>query len=59
MHAMSYGHFRPRHHLIFTAGYHRIRAKAFRIWREAACFHRAAWDHTLAMDLAHSHSRAG
>ena len=30
-HAMIYGHFRPRRHLMTTAQYRRARAKAFRV----------------------------
>ncbi|WP_376093914.1 IS6 family transposase [Roseomonas sp. CCTCC AB2023176] len=33
-HAMIFGHFRPRRHLMTAAQYRRARAKAFRIWRE-------------------------
>ena len=32
-HAMIYGHFRPRRHLITAARYRRARAEAFRVWR--------------------------
>ena len=41
-HAMIYDHFRPRRHLMSAAGYRRVRAKAFRIWRQETCVHRAA-----------------
>jgi putative transposase len=41
-HAMIYGHFRPRRHLMAAAGYRRVRAKAFRTWRQETCVHRAA-----------------
>jgi len=34
MHAIFYGHFRPRRHRLRVAGYRRARAKAFRIWRQ-------------------------
>jgi putative transposase len=40
-HAMIYGHFRPRRHLMAAAGYRRARAKAFRIWRQETCVHQA------------------
>ncbi len=33
-HAMIYGHFRPRRHLMTAAQYRRARAEAFRIWRQ-------------------------
>jgi putative transposase len=36
-HAMIYGHFRPRRHLMTAAQHRRARAKAFRIWREETC----------------------
>ena len=32
-HAMIYGHFRPRRHLMSPARHRRARASAFRIWR--------------------------
>ena len=41
-HAMIYGHFRPRRHLMTAAQYRRARAKAFRVWRERACVRVAA-----------------
>jgi putative transposase len=41
-HAMIYDHFRPRRHLMSAAGYRRVRAKAFRTWRQETCVHRAA-----------------
>ena len=41
-HSMIYGHFRPRRHLLTAAGYRRVRAKAFRIWRQETCVHPAA-----------------
>ena len=41
-HAMIYGHFRPRRHLMAAAGYRRVRAKAFRTWQQETCVHRAA-----------------
>ncbi len=36
-HAMIYGHFRPRRHLMTADQYRRSRDKAFRIWRQEAC----------------------
>ena len=36
-HAMVYGHFRPRRHLMTAARYRRARAEAFRVWREETC----------------------
>src|ERR671933_1966579 len=36
-HAMIYGHFRPRRHLMTAAQYRRARAKAFRLWRQETC----------------------
>jgi putative transposase len=33
-HAMIYGHFRPRRHLMTAARYRHVRAEAFRIWRQ-------------------------
>jgi putative transposase len=42
VHAMIYGHFRPRRHLVAAAAYRRIRARAFRIWRQEICVHQAA-----------------
>ncbi|SDB74805.1 IS6 family transposase [Belnapia rosea] len=41
-HAMIYGHFRPRRHLMTAARYRRARAEAFRIWRQETCVHMAA-----------------
>jgi putative transposase len=41
-HAMIYGHFRPRRHLMTAARYRRARAEAFRIWRQETCAHMAA-----------------
>ncbi len=41
-HAMIYGHFRPRRHLMTAAQYRRARAKAFRIWRQETCVQMAA-----------------
>ena len=36
-HAMIYGHFRPRRHLMTAAQYRHACAKAFRIWRQETC----------------------
>jgi putative transposase len=36
-HAMIYGHFRPRRHLVTAGQYRRARAKAFQIWRQETC----------------------
>jgi putative transposase len=41
-HAVIYGHFRPRRHLMTAARYHRARVDAFRTWREETCAHLAA-----------------
>ena len=41
-HAMIYGHFRPRRHLMAADQYRRERSKAFRIWRQETCAHMAA-----------------
>ena len=41
-HAMIYGHFRPRRHLMTAAQYRRARAKAFRLRRQGACAQVAA-----------------
>ena len=41
-HAMIYGHFRPRRHLMTAAGYRGARAKAFRVWQQEICVHQAA-----------------
>ena len=41
-HAMIYGHFRPRRHLMTAAQYRRARAKAFRVWRQETCAQVAA-----------------
>src|SRR5271165_1441074 len=41
-HAMIYGHFRPRRHLMAAGGYRCARATAFRISRQETCVHRAA-----------------
>ncbi len=36
-HAMIYGHFHPRRHLMMATQHRRARAKAFRIWRQETC----------------------
>jgi putative transposase len=36
-HAMIYGHFRPRRHLMTADQYRRARTKAFRVWRQETC----------------------
>src|SRR3712207_1353241 len=41
-HAMIYGHFRPRRHLMSAARYRRARAEAFRVWRQETCVQVAA-----------------
>ena len=41
-HAMIYGHFRPRRHLMTADQYRRVRAKAFRVWRQETCVQIAA-----------------
>jgi putative transposase len=41
-HAMIYGHFRPRRHLMTADQYRRARAKAFRVWRQETCVQMAA-----------------
>jgi putative transposase len=41
-HAMIYGHFRPRRHLMAAVEYRNFRAKAFRIWRQETCVQIAA-----------------
>ena len=41
-HAMIYGHFRPRRHLMTAAQHRRARAKAFRVWREETCAQKTA-----------------
>ena len=41
-HAMIYGHFRPRRHLMRADQYRRARGKAFRIWRQETCVQTAA-----------------
>ena len=41
-HAMIYGRFRPRRHLMTADQYRCERAKAFRIWRQETCVQMAA-----------------
>jgi putative transposase len=41
-HAMIYGHFRPRRHLMTAAQYRHVRAEAFQVWRRETCVQRAA-----------------
>jgi putative transposase len=41
-HAMIYGHFRPRRHLMTADQYRHSRDKAFRIWRQETCVQMAA-----------------
>src|SRR5215211_7122898 len=41
-HAMIYGHFRPRRHLMTAAQYRSARAEAFRVWRQETCVQMAA-----------------
>jgi putative transposase len=41
-HAMIYGHFRPRRHLMTADQYRRARAEAFRVWRQETCAQMAA-----------------
>ena len=41
-HGMIYGHFRPCRHPMTAARHRRARAKAFRIWRQETCVHKAA-----------------
>jgi putative transposase len=41
-HAMIYGLFRPRRHLMTEAGYRRARAAAFRIWQQETRAHQSA-----------------
>jgi putative transposase len=36
-HAVIYGHFRPRRHLISADQYRRARARAFQIWQQETC----------------------
>jgi putative transposase len=41
-HAMIYGHFSPRRHLMTAADYRRARSKAFRTWRQETRVHQSA-----------------
>lgn len=41
-HALIYGHFRPRRHLMAAASYRLTRTKAFRVWQQETCAHRGA-----------------
>jgi putative transposase len=41
-HAIIYGHFHPRRHLLSAAGYRRDRARAFRIWQQETCVHQTS-----------------
>ena len=41
-HAMIYGHFRLRRHLMTATQYRRARDKALRVWREETCVQMAA-----------------
>ena len=41
-HAMIYGHFRPRRHLMTADQYRHSRDKAFRIWQQETCAQMAA-----------------
>ena len=41
-HAMIYGHFRPRRHLMAAARYRGARAETFRVWRQESCVQIAA-----------------
>ena len=41
-HAMIYGHFRPRRHLMAATQHRRARAKAFRVWHQETCAQIAA-----------------
>ena len=41
-HAMIYGHFRPRRHLMSAAQHRRARATAFQLWRQETCAQTAA-----------------
>ena len=41
-HAMIYGHFRPRRHLMSAARWRRARAEAFPVWRQETCVRIAA-----------------
>ena len=41
-HAVIYGHFRPRRHLMSAAQYRRARAAAFGVWQQETCAQAAA-----------------
>ena len=41
-HAMIYGHFRPRRHLMTADQHRRARARAFRVWQQETCVQTAA-----------------
>jgi len=41
-HAMIYGHFRPRRHLMSAARHRCARAEAFRVWQQETCVQTAA-----------------
>ncbi|MBL6459595.1 hypothetical protein JMJ55_30300 [Belnapia sp. T6] len=41
-HAMIYGHFRRRRHLMNAGQYRRAHDNAFRVWREETCVQMAA-----------------
>ena len=41
-HAMIYGHFRPRRHLMSADHYRPAHAKAFRVWQQETCVQMAA-----------------
>ena len=41
-HAMIYGYFRPRRHLMTAIEHRNARAKAFRVWRQETCVQMAA-----------------
>jgi len=41
-HAMIYGHFRPRRHLMTADQYRRAHTEAFRVWRQETCVQIAA-----------------
>ena len=41
-HAIIYGHFRPRRHLMSAGAYRRARDRAFRVWRQETCVQSAA-----------------
>jgi putative transposase len=41
-HAMIYGHFRPRRHLMAAVQHRRARTEALRVWRQETCVDLAA-----------------